>query len=145
MLFTSSIALASQVRRDDRGVPQHLLRRPLGDGLAEVQHEDAVRDADDGVHVVLDHQYGDAGVPNRADQRHRADDLRRLQAAHDLVETDDLRLGGASAAASAATDVRARISRTRRSASAPRRFPAPKYAATATFPATVMARNGRTI
>ena len=46
---------------------------------------------------MLDHQHRHAGVADRADQRHRADDLRGVQPAHDFVEAEHARLCGEGA------------------------------------------------
>ena len=50
----------AQVRLDDAGVGAHLFGRALGDALAVVEHGDAVADAHDHAHVVLDEQDGQA-------------------------------------------------------------------------------------
>ena len=53
---------APQVGLDDPRVALDLRRRALGDLLAEVEHGDAVGDAHDQAHVVLDQQHGVARV-----------------------------------------------------------------------------------
>src|SRR5207253_2877331 len=64
-----------------------------GDLLAEVQHQDAVRDADDGMDVVLDHENRHAGIADGPDELHRLPDLRGVQASHHFIQAQDLRLG----------------------------------------------------
>ncbi len=68
-----------------------------GDLLSEVEYQDAVGYSDHGVDVMLDHQHGHSGIADVPDEGHGALDLRRIQAAHDFVEADHLRLGGQGA------------------------------------------------
>src|ERR1700733_3222708 len=63
----------AEVRGDDRRVAQHLVRRPRGDGQAEVQRDDAVRHAPDQRYVVLDQHHGDVPVAG-----HHGDEPRYL-------------------------------------------------------------------
>src|SRR5581483_892841 len=92
--FTSSIGeFRPQVRFAHGRRLADFRRRPGGDDLAVHQHGDAVRQAEDDAHVVLDHHqrlpFGDP-----ADERHR---VLRLGMAHPggrLVEQDDLGAGG---------------------------------------------------
>ena len=59
-----------------------------------MEHRDAVADAHDDVHVVLDEEHGDAGVADPADEVHELDALGRVHAGRGLVEEEQLRLRG---------------------------------------------------
>ena len=68
---------------------------PLGDLAAELQHDDAVRHAEDEVHVVLDDEHGDPPLVGEAP--HEAAELRALLAVEPgggLVEEQHRRLRG---------------------------------------------------
>ena len=73
--------------RISAGMPSAIL-------LAELQHHDAVGDAHDQPHVVLDQQHGVAVVADRADQVHQVVLLGRVEAGGRLVEAQQLRVGG---------------------------------------------------
>src|SRR5262245_13175211 len=84
----------AKVGLDDAGVCAHLLGSAFGDLFAVVDHDDAVGDRHDDVHVVLDQNDGE---PPRAELPDQADDVRALLAVHSrggLVEQEHRRLGG---------------------------------------------------
>src|SRR5207249_1531029 len=58
-----STGTSSEIGLDDARIPGHLLRRSLGDQLAEVQHVQILRQAHDKAHVVLDQQERDVARP----------------------------------------------------------------------------------
>src|SRR5437764_14789609 len=91
---SSAIGFGSQVGLDDGGVLAHLAGRSLRDLPAEVQDDDAVRDAHDQVHVVLhDQQRQVQLVVDAADQLAQLGDLVVVQAAGGLVQQHEAGLG----------------------------------------------------
>src|SRR5215471_12774042 len=86
---SSAIGLSPQVRVDDRLVLAHLARGALGDLLAEVQHHHPVGDAHDQVHVVLDHEQGEAELlVDPPDQVGQVAQLVVVEAARRLVQQE---------------------------------------------------------
>ena len=76
-----------------RGFATDLLRRALGDLLAVVEDGDAVADAHDHLHVVLDEQDGQAQLgPQLVDERHHLGRLARVHPGGRLVEQQELGL-----------------------------------------------------
>ena len=70
-------------------------RRALGDLHAVVEHGDALADAHDDLHVVLDEQHRDAEFfLRKTDQVHELDFFRGIHAGGGLVEQEQLRAGG---------------------------------------------------
>ena len=93
-----AVLLQAEVRLDDALVRRHGLEAALGDLDAVVERDDAVGDALDDVHVVLDHEDRVAGL--LAQPRDQLGDLVRLDRVHPgggLVEQEHprLRRGGA--------------------------------------------------
>ena len=84
----------AEVRLDDPLVVLDLLRRALRDLLAVVEHRDAVGDAHDDLHVVLDEEHGQALLlPELGDELGERRGLLRVHARGGLVEQEQLRLG----------------------------------------------------
>ena len=80
----------AEVGRDHGGIALDLLRRALGDLLAEVEHDDAVRDRHDQLHVVLDQQHTDVALGVDAlDQLGQLALLDRVGAGGRLVQQQD--------------------------------------------------------
>src|SRR5215471_13212079 len=92
-LSRSDRSLFAQIRLDHFRIPHYVRGLAFRDLVAEIQDENPVGKADDGVHMVLDHQHGDARASNRPYEIHGLGDLRGIQSSHDLVQTKDLRLG----------------------------------------------------
>ena len=77
-----SALLLAQIGLNDLRVVADLIRRALGDDAAEVQHGDALADAHEQTHVMLDQQHGDVELVADA-----ADGLGQLEvAARGVVE-----------------------------------------------------------
>src|SRR5215211_5224751 len=91
---SSSIGRHSQVGGDHLRVVTHFGGRTLGDLLSELQHHDAVGNAHDQPHVVLDEQDGDAPVAYRPDELEHRLLLRRVEPGGGLVQAQQRRLGG---------------------------------------------------
>ena len=84
----------AEVGGDDGRVALDLRGRALGDLLAEVQHDDAVGDAHDELHVVLDEQHAHAALGvDLLDQPGEVPLLDRVGARGRLVEQQHSRLG----------------------------------------------------
>ena len=74
------------------GIVPDLIRGPFGDLLAVVEHGNALADAHDDLHVVLDEQNGEAEFLLREpDQLHQLAFLRRVHAGGGFVEQEQLR------------------------------------------------------
>ena len=88
----------AQVGLDDALVALDLGRRALGDALAVVEHRDALGDAHDDAHLVLDEQDGHAAlVAQAADERRRLRRLGGVHAGRRLVEQQQARPRGQGA------------------------------------------------
>ena len=151
----------AEIGLDHARIARDALRRALGDDAALGQHIDALGQADDRLHHVLDQKDRDAAVADGADDRDHVADLRRVEPGQHLVEQEQLRLGRKRARkleALAAGDRQARgrlielrASPTRRATCFGRgqrvaRAPADdRCAPTAMFSRTVSAANGCTI
>ena len=85
----------AEVGGDHRRVALDLLRRPLGDDLAPIEHDDALAEAHDELHVVFDDQEREveAGA-DVADHRHQLLGLLRVHPGGGLVEDEQVGLGG---------------------------------------------------
>src|SRR5262249_20321278 len=90
--ISSSICWHPQVCVDDPRVLANLVRQALGDLLAELQHDDAVADAHDQAHVVLDEQDRDARVADAPDEFEQPVLLRGVEAGRWLVEAQQRRV-----------------------------------------------------
>ena len=87
--------LTAQIGLDDHWVGLDLLRGALGDDLSEVEHADALADAHDQVHVVLDEHNGDLeGVPDLDDVLHQLGGLGGVHAGGGLVQQQQGGVGG---------------------------------------------------
>src|SRR6266480_6632810 len=86
----SSVGSAAKVRLDDVRVAADRLRRALGDLLAVVEHDDALRDVHDHLHVVLHEQDRLALRVQHADVVLHLVDHRRVHGRRRLVEQDEL-------------------------------------------------------
>ncbi len=92
--LTRAGALA-QVGLDDPLVALDLRRRALGDALAVVEDRDALGDAHDHAHGMLDEQDGDAAlVTEAADEGRRLGRLGGVHAGRRLIEQQDARSRG---------------------------------------------------
>ena len=83
----------AQIRADDFGILRHLLGRAFGDLFAVVEHDDAVADAHDEPHVVLDEHDRDAHLV--ANVAHHVDQIFFFLGVHArarLVEQEQPRL-----------------------------------------------------
>ena len=97
-LCHGSALLLAQVGFDDLGVVADLVGGALGDDPAEVQHRDALADAHDQIHVMLDQQDGDVElVPDAADDLHQLGGLGGVHAGGGLVQQQQLGAGGQGA------------------------------------------------
>src|SRR4051794_649360 len=84
----------SQIRLDHRRITLNLLRRSHRNRLAVIEHGDALANAHDQLHVVLDEQDADLkAVADEADELHQLDLLLRVHARGWLIEQQHLRLG----------------------------------------------------
>src|SRR5207253_4780904 len=83
---------ATEVRFDDALVGLDHARRPLGDLLAVVQHEDGLAEPHDDLHVVLDEQDGLAAVAELTDGLEEVVEERPVHARGGLVEEDERRV-----------------------------------------------------
>src|SRR6185312_984982 len=84
----------AQIGFDDLRVLRDFGRHTLGQLLAEIEHDDAVRQAHDGLHQVLDDQDGDAAGADLADDADHVLDLGGVEAGQDLIEHQQLWLRG---------------------------------------------------
>src|SRR5450830_1577178 len=82
----------TEIRVDDLLVIGHLARRALGNLLAVVDADEAVRDGHDDAHDVLDDEDRDAVLMDLLHDRDRLLDFCRVQAGEVLVEKEELRL-----------------------------------------------------
>ena len=88
----------AQVGGDDDRVALDLLRRALGDLLAEVEHHDAVRDRHHQLHVVLDEQHAHVALDVDAlDELGEVALLGRVRAGGGLVEQQHAGVGAQGA------------------------------------------------
>src|SRR5260370_551777 len=90
--FSSSCAilLRPQVGLDDARVGLHFARGAFGDHAAEVEHDDAIADSHDQVHVVLDNQQSQVEVGVKAAQLLRQPvDLLMSQPSGGLVQEQE--------------------------------------------------------
>src|SRR3989442_457981 len=83
-----SDVLATEVGFNDTLVHLDRARRPLGDLLAVVQHEDGLTEPHDDLHVVLDEQHGLALVSEPAHGVEQVVEERAVHAGRRLVEQD---------------------------------------------------------
>jgi hypothetical protein len=91
---TLHAACASQVGLDDARVGDHVGGTPVPMTLAIAQHQHAVADAGDDIHVVLDQQHRDAALVARVEHEARHVLLLLLvHAGHRLVQDQEARLG----------------------------------------------------
>ena len=138
-------------------------RQALGELLAEIEHDDAVRQAHDRLHQVLDHQDGHAALADAADDADHVLDLGRVEAGQHLVEQQQQRPRGQRAGefepllagdgqvhrqhlgAIVEADDRDRLARRLAGAAPSGRFSRPKQAPTVQFSSTVMLVSGCTI
>src|SRR5688572_17256688 len=74
---TSDSRSIAEVGLPDGGVRADLVRQPVGDLAAEIEHRDAVRERQEKAHVVLDQEHRDAPPRDAADDRRQALELRR--------------------------------------------------------------------
>src|SRR5690349_24084163 len=89
----SAPSLPAKVGLDDAGVPPDRRRRPLGDLLTVIEHDDALRDVHHHVHVVLDEQHGLALPMQRQDVLLHLVDHRGIHGGRRLVEQEQLGIG----------------------------------------------------
>src|SRR5439155_12741263 len=91
----TSVLRAAEIGVDHSRIVADLLRRALGDLLAEVQHSHPVGDPHDDRHVVLDEQQREPPLErDRPDERRRLARLARRHAGGGLVEQQELGPGG---------------------------------------------------
>src|SRR5919204_5372721 len=86
-------ASAAKVRLDDARVAADRLRRSFGDLLAVVEHDDALGDVHDDVHVVLDQQDGLALSMQAENVLLHLVDHRRIDGGGGLVQEQQLGIG----------------------------------------------------
>ena len=87
--------LLAQIGFDHLRVRAHFRRRAFGDLHAVIEHGDALADAHDDLHVVLDQQHGDLKlVLDEADEPRQLHLLGRVHAGGGFVEQQQLRLRG---------------------------------------------------
>src|SRR6185295_462230 len=85
-------SMASQVGVHDGRIAPDVVRQPVGDLGAEVEHRHAVRERQEEMHVVLDEQHRDAARGDAADDLRQAIELGRREPGGGLVEQDQARL-----------------------------------------------------
>ena len=94
---TPAIRLA-QVRLDDARIAAHLVRRACRDDLAELEHDDAVADAHDEAHVVVDQERRRPGVRDPPEPLTEVLALARVEPGRRLVEAQEPRRASRSRA-----------------------------------------------
>src|SRR6266480_7292099 len=89
----SSVGSAAKVRLDDVRVAADRLRRALGDLLAVIEHDDALGDVHDHLHVVLDQKHGFALPMQLEDVGLHLIDHRGIHRRGRLVEQEQVGVG----------------------------------------------------
>ncbi len=86
--------LYAEISGDDLGMGLDFVRRAFGDLLAEIEHRDAMRDARDQRHVMLDQQHGCALRVDLLNDGGEFFGLLGIETGGGLIEQQQLRLGG---------------------------------------------------
>ena len=90
-----SALLLAQVGFDDLGIVADLIRGALGDDTAEIQHRDALADAHDQAHVMLDQQHSDVElIADAADGLGQLSGFRGVHTRGRLIQQQQLGAGG---------------------------------------------------
>src|ERR1700694_3151694 len=91
LLMLSKVGVP-QIGSDHSGVVYHLLRPALRELLAGIENHHAIGNPHDRLHVMLDHHLSEAALLDLEDQMNNLLALHGVQAAHHLVEEEQLRL-----------------------------------------------------
>src|SRR5689334_10544119 len=81
----------AKIGGDDFRVVGNLLRCTFGQLAADIEHNDAVRQAHDGAHDVLDHQDGDPAFSDTAQRMDHAFAFGRIETGEHLIEQQNAR------------------------------------------------------
>src|SRR5258708_31819215 len=90
----STGGLAAEIDADDLGIVGDGAWRAFGDLDAVIDDDDAIADAHDDAHVMLDQQHGDAALLNSLDHGNEPRPLVGVEPGGRLVEQKETRRGG---------------------------------------------------